>query len=60
MMPEGRPSEFTRTLYGCEQEDISGVVILTPLYSAHEDLKGRAESLPSCTHFTQKLQWNSQ
>jgi hypothetical protein len=60
MMPEGRPSEFTRTLYGYEPEDISGVVILTPFYSALEDLKGRAESSPSFTHLTQKLQWNSQ
>ncbi len=43
MMPEGSPSEFTKTLYGCEPEDISEVVILTPFDSTLEDLKGRAD-----------------
>ncbi len=45
MMPEGSPGEFTRTLYGCEPEDISEVVILTPFDSTLEDLKGRAENV---------------
>lgn len=30
MMPEKNPSEFTKTLYGCEPEDIAEVVIRTP------------------------------
>jgi hypothetical protein len=56
MMPEGSPSEFTKTLYGYEPENISEVAIPTPFDSTLEDLKGRAESSPSFTHFTQKLQ----
>ncbi len=42
MMPEGRPSEFTKTLYGCEPEKISEAVMLTAFDSTLEDLKGRA------------------
>ena len=45
MMPEENPSEFTKTLYGCEPEDISEVVILTPFDSTLEDLKGKADNV---------------
>ncbi len=56
MMPEGSPSEFTQTLYGCEPEDISEVVILTPFDSTLKDLKARAEKVTEfrgfCSGFT--------
>ena len=56
MMPEGSPSEFTRTLYGCEPEDISEVLILTPYDSTLEDLKSRADRVKEfggfCAGFT--------
>ena len=45
MMPESSPSEFIKTLYGCEPGDISEVVILTPFDSTLEDLKGKAENV---------------
>ena len=45
MIPEGSPSEFTRTLYGCEPEDIAETVIMTPFDSTLEDLKGKAEDV---------------
>lgn len=41
MMPEKNPSEFTKTLYGCEPEDIAEVVIRTPYDSTLEDLRGK-------------------
>ena len=45
MMPEKDPSEFTRVLYGCEADEISEAVILTPIDSFLEDLKARAENV---------------
>ena len=41
MMPEGGLGEFTRMLYGCEPEDISEVVILTPFDSTLDALRDR-------------------
>ena len=59
MMPEGSPSEFTRKLYGCEPEDISEVVLLTPFDSTLNDLKARAEGVNEfkgfCEGFTGKF-----
>jgi len=56
MMPEKNPSEFTKTLYGCEPEDISEVVILTPFDSTLDDLKGKADNVKEfsgfCSGFT--------
>jgi uridine phosphorylase len=45
MMPDTNPSEFTKTLYGCDPKDISEVVILTPFDSTLEDLKGKADDV---------------
>ncbi len=45
MMPEGSPSEFTKWLYGCEPEDISEVVIMTPFDSTLEDLREKADDV---------------
>ena len=45
MMPEGSPSEFTKRLYGCEPEDISEVVIMTPFDSTLEDLREKADDV---------------
>jgi uridine phosphorylase len=58
-MPERSPSEFTRKLYGCEPEDISEVVLLTPFDSTLNDLKARAEGVTEfkgfCEGFTGKF-----
>ena len=45
MMPEGSPSEFTKRLYGCEPEDISEVVIMTPFDSTLEGLREKADDV---------------
>ncbi len=45
MMPERSPSEFTKRLYGCEPEDISEVVIMTPFDSTLEDLREKADDV---------------
>ena len=58
-MPEGSPSEFTMKLYGCEPEDISEVVLLTPFDSTLNDLKARAGGVSEfkgfCEGFTGKF-----
>jgi uridine phosphorylase len=58
-MPEGSSNEFTRKLYGCEPEDISEVVLLTPFDSTLNDLKARAEGVNEfkgfCEGFTGKF-----
>ena len=41
MMPKENSSEFTKTIYGCDQENNSEVVILTPYDSTLDDLKGK-------------------
>lgn len=42
MMPEGDPSDFTKTFYGCEADEIAKAVILTPIEATIEALKLRA------------------
>jgi uridine phosphorylase len=51
MMPEKTPSEFTKTLYGCEPEDISEVVFLTPFDSTLEGLKVKADNVKEFSGF---------
>jgi uridine phosphorylase len=45
MMPEGNPSAFTRTFYGCEADEVAEIVILTPMDETIEALKLRAEDV---------------
>jgi uridine phosphorylase len=45
MIPEQEPGVFTRVLYGCEADEITETVILTPIDSFLEDLKARAENV---------------
>ena len=44
-MPEGNPSAFTRTFYGCEADEVAEIVILTPMDETIEALKLRAEDV---------------
>ncbi|MGD2142359.1 MAG: hypothetical protein PVH79_02635 [Candidatus Bathyarchaeota archaeon] len=45
MMPEGNHDEFTEVLYGCRADEITKVVILTPITSVIETLKKKASEI---------------
>ncbi len=43
-MPEGDPSVFTRSLYGCEADEVAETVLLTPFDDTVGALRQRAEA----------------
>ncbi len=51
MMPEGDPSAFTRTFYGCNADEVAEIVILTPMDETVEALKLRAEGVSEIEGF---------
>ncbi len=50
-MPEGDPSVFVRTLYGCDGGDVAGIVILTPIKEMFDALKRCAADVEEFSGF---------
>jgi len=53
MMPEGDPNAFTRVLYGCDVDEISDVVVLTPITEMLSQLRVRTGDAVDCTGFNE-------
>ena len=53
MMPQKDPNEFTRILYGCDADEISNIVILTPIDSFLQTLKNRTSKITEFKGFNQ-------
>lgn len=51
MMPEGDPSVFTRSFYGCEADEVEEIVLLTPMNSTLEAIKLRAKKVKELKGF---------
>lgn len=51
MMPEGDPSTFTKVMYGCTADEVSEIVLMTPIDEFFKSFKERSQVLKEMTGF---------
>jgi len=42
-MPEGDPSAFTKVMYGCTADEVSEIVLMTPIDEFFKSFKERSQ-----------------
>jgi uridine phosphorylase len=51
LMPDGDPSAFTKVMYGCAADEVSEIVLMTPIDEFFKSFKERSQVLKEMTGF---------